>query len=649
MALVSARVEEVEQGSLGIEAPPTTLSSGLLSNDNVIESVKSPSASSKQAKIYEEPGMDAEKKAQAKEAEAAEVNLDRGDNSVKSLSRSATVENPKQNADLDEQDSHSHDVDDSSPGSLIPSPLPPRPPTNPEGGQTHRAEAGTATPRQSERRNSLMKLGAQQDVSECLDNVLFQIEVALVQASQAAPPQIAPSPIDTHEAQMPQCPLRIVNEIAQLFTGRTRQHVQKVDAGGLNKDSLQNEEGIKEEIFTILPIDVLEEEGRDVYDSLDGFFNSEILSTATTSQDDAAHSEKARPGSSLVQRTVTLLESPPILQIQLQRVQFDRDRGAYKSQAHLAAREDLYLDRYLDANVKISPHDDDTLLRRREAKQKQSATIRSQINSARERLAVLNQVPHLPRAHSANHNKATVSQTLEKAERAITTLASVAPELGAKLHAKSSETSSGNGAAPNAHHLLDLAAFLGRESKEVKKEIDELHAIISGYKEEIERLWESKDAEDPQRLKYRLVSVFMHRGEATHGHYFLEQRRIGTGTGLDDGRWFKYNDSEVSTVDFQEVLRDRTGATPYLLCYVRDDLLSQAAPGEEIFETLRRDLGGILAPHSDPSDQDRPEDGLAGTLHGPVEKADLTLEEPPRSTAQSSPSRPDAEMSEIKG
>ena len=41
---------------------------------------------------------------------------------------------------------------------------------------------------------------------------------------------------------------------------------------------------------------------------------------------------------------------PPILQIQVQRVQYDvKNKQTYKSDAHLRLREEIYLDRYVDS------------------------------------------------------------------------------------------------------------------------------------------------------------------------------------------------------------------------------------------------------------------------------------------------------------
>ena len=50
-------------------------------------------------------------------------------------------------------------------------------------------------------------------------------------------------------------------------------------------------------------------------------------------------------------RYLSISELPPVLQIQIQRVQFDRTIGkTYKSTALLRFPETIYMDRYLDSN-----------------------------------------------------------------------------------------------------------------------------------------------------------------------------------------------------------------------------------------------------------------------------------------------------------
>ncbi|CAG8537911.1 6721_t:CDS:10, partial [Acaulospora colombiana] len=120
-----------------------------------------------------------------------------------------------------------------------------------------------------------MLFGKQQDVTECMDNVMFQLEAALK------------STVDVNEQ----------NIVRSLFYGNSKQILRYKDP---NTGS------------TVENVD----------------FNG-----------------------TQAEREITLVTSPPILQIQVQRVQFDRSTSnIYKSNAYLRFEETIYLDRYLDAN-----------------------------------------------------------------------------------------------------------------------------------------------------------------------------------------------------------------------------------------------------------------------------------------------------------
>ncbi|KAH9019483.1 hypothetical protein EDB85DRAFT_2153698 [Lactarius pseudohatsudake] len=71
-----------------------------------------------------------------------------------------------------------------------------------------------------------------------------------------------------------------------------------------------------ENVFSILPVSV-SDEGYDIYDGLSNYFHS-----------------TAQLDSNTVSMEITLVDLPPVLQIQLQRVQWDRETGqSWKSQA----------------------------------------------------------------------------------------------------------------------------------------------------------------------------------------------------------------------------------------------------------------------------------------------------------------------------
>lgn len=98
-----------------------------------------------------------------------------------------------------------------------------------------------------------------------------------------------------------------------------------------------------EEYFSDIKVDVASGP-RDIYDALDGAFDV---------QEVTVEGGKVRQYSSVAQL-------PPILQIQIQRVQYDvKNKKTYKSDAHLRIRETIYLDRYMDST-------DPTVLQKRQ-------------------------------------------------------------------------------------------------------------------------------------------------------------------------------------------------------------------------------------------------------------------------------------------
>lgn len=169
--------------------------------------------------------------------------------------------------------------------------------------QVNHDEAPTAVVAHDEaglRQNSLMQLGAQQDVSECLDNVMFQVEAALVVAPDWDEPRGKANGEEMQGGQE-EDDENWSNEadlLRRLFLGRTCQRLELATSEEGKGPSIHT----KKEVFKILPVDVLEE-GRDIYDGLDGFFDEETL-TGT--------------GGAPVTRSVTLMDPPAIVQIQLQ-------------------------------------------------------------------------------------------------------------------------------------------------------------------------------------------------------------------------------------------------------------------------------------------------------------------------------------------
>ncbi|GBB83307.1 hypothetical protein RclHR1_10030002 [Rhizophagus clarus] len=317
---------------------------------------------------------------------------------------------------------------------------------------------------------SEMLLGRQQDVTECMDNVMFQLEAALK------------SLLTTDENGDEQ------NIIKSLFYGQTRQILHK-----------------KQNIAA---------DGRDLYDGLDVYFDASLVDYDGTQ----------------VIREVTITKIPPVLQIHVQRVQFDRSTSnIYKSNAFLRFDKVIYLDRYLDKNYEL-------LKQRRQE------------------------------AHNWKQDIDRLQAELKDYERDKTTMLSKVDLL--KLTADFIHDEMKD-------DIIDenSLAAVEQESNHVKAESEEYHNKISQLKSQL-----SQHYQDLQECAYRLHAVFIHSGQANFGHYWIYI------FDFEKDRWLKFNDSYVTEVGDHEVFADTTGssANPYCMVYVR------AQDAKELVETVCR-------------------------------------------------------------
>lgn len=179
--------------------------------------------------------------------------------------------------------------------------------------QTHadsaqvQAALGQILPISTDQMESTIEVGRQQDVTECIENVIFQIETAL-----------EPESLDDDGEQ--------IDLIKKLFYGKTKQTITPINSNIKARESFER--------FFSLIINV-SDHPKDIYDSLDSYFS-----------DDLVNLEEG-----LVKKSITITEMPEILQFHVQRVMFDREKlVAYKSIEPIPFSETIYLDRYLDTD-----------------------------------------------------------------------------------------------------------------------------------------------------------------------------------------------------------------------------------------------------------------------------------------------------------
>lgn len=330
-----------------------------------------------------------------------------------------------------------------------------------------------------------MMFGKQHDVSECMDNCMFQIETAMLEFGSKGKSQYS--------------------VVKRLFYGKIRQRL--TNANPASRASIHE----KEDLFSHLPVNVTND-GVDIYDGLSGYF------------DDVVDYEGGK-----ARMEVSLVDLPPLLQIQLQRVQFNRETfQPYKSQAYVKFGETLYLDRFVDS---MDP--------RRKAK---SRGIQRELNACRDRIQLLLEGKNGSFASTLDHTASFLSSL------------------------------SLNPAVPGIDP--SLPATLQTDKIALEAELDAIRTRSDQLKDELESLWATS-----REFPYELTSVFIHRGSSpSFGHYFFYSRNLPH----KPDEWFKYNDSDVTLVSKDEVLQDTTGSTanPYLLVFARK--------GSNVVETVNR-------------------------------------------------------------
>jgi ubiquitin carboxyl-terminal hydrolase 25 len=160
-----------------------------------------------------------------------------------------------------------------------------------------------------------IQIGAQQDVGEVINNVLFQFQCA-----------IKADNFDENGEQ--------IDRVKKLFFGKTRSYIRTHD----------NKERSQEEFFSDLKVNVVSGP-KDIYAALDGAFDEQEVDV---------EGAKAR-------QYTSVSKLPLILSVQVQRAQYNSEtRTSYKSLNHLELKETIFMDRYMDA-------EDPELMSRRKA------------------------------------------------------------------------------------------------------------------------------------------------------------------------------------------------------------------------------------------------------------------------------------------
>ncbi len=147
--------------------------------------------------------------------------------------------------------------------------------------------------------------GAQQDVTEVIANVLFQLQCAIKADS-----------VDESGEQ--------IDQVKELFFGKQKSYTRN-KAGVIRT---------KEEYMSDIKVDVASG-SRDIYAALDGAYDVQDVEV----------------GGDVEPQYTSISRLPPVLQVHVQRVQFDLvKKSSFKSNNHLELKETIYMDRYMESD-----------------------------------------------------------------------------------------------------------------------------------------------------------------------------------------------------------------------------------------------------------------------------------------------------------
>lgn len=327
---------------------------------------------------------------------------------------------------------------------------------------------------------STIEMGRQQDVTECIENVTFQIETAL-----------EPESLEDDGEQF--------DLIKKLFYGKIKQIITPLEPGKPQR--------ISTERFFSLIINV-GDHPKDIYDSLDTYFNEDIVNL----EEGAA------------KKSSTICELPEVLQFHVQRVLFDRERlMAYKLLEPIPFSDTIYLDRYLDTD------DEDFLRKKGEVFQWKSKI--KELRDEKDRILQIDK-----------ENKISIIDNL------------VATKKFLESRITSDETLSIN---------LSTILTIQQEIDRLREQLLDINKLLNELQAKVSNQFSSY-----KNIAYSIFAIFIHRGEASYGHYWIyikdPKRNI----------FRKYNDEIVTEVPASEVFNFIEGntATPYYIVYVKNNL-----------------------------------------------------------------------------
>lgn len=346
-----------------------------------------------------------------------------------------------------------------------------------------------------------IEAGRQQDVTECMLNYMDQLEKAVVLNKNAQGEQL--------------------KSMSELFNGSIVEGFSDI----LN-EKIHGKQNLEEEFTSILIS--LHDKPKTLHDALEHFFNNdeEVMELKEFGQ---------------VKKQSHLKNLPDILQIQIQRVEFNKEiLQPVKNNFQMEYPETLYVDRYVDGVV-----DDEVNF--------QYKKYQEELKKCEEKRLVL-------------RKKCTGSSGAQSL--------GLRASLGSTIKCLQAELLD-NDIEFDKDHINQSLQLLSAMKDHIDQQVELVNTRIAYLKYKI-----ANHYNDYQKYGYELFAAFMHRGEADYGHYWIYIK--------DGDMWRKYNDEDVEEVVDPKgsVFNFDVGNmdTAYYLGYVRKDKI------KEIIKPLDRNV-----------------------------------------------------------
>jgi ubiquitin carboxyl-terminal hydrolase 25/28 len=236
----------------------------------------------------------------------------------------------------------------------------------------------------------------------------------------------------------------------------------------------------------------------------------------------------------------SITKLPPILQIQINRTVYDKiKKQSVKVKGAVNFPETIFLDRYMDSSDLASP-----LMQRRE----EGWRMKAELQKLESRVEALQ--------NSSIVETDDVQQSTRSKDGAASL--TVAESLN---HLKDLVTGFEDAGIDDLDISDDIPALIDEKILNIGLELENVQQRIDTLKRKL-----AEQFTDMRQYEYKLQAVFIHRGTAGAGHYWIYIYDF------KNDIWREYNDERVEIVNNRKRIFDsqeQEGATPYYLVYVR--------------------------------------------------------------------------------